>query len=52
MAFQGMTSYGDASSGTFGYVWRDDTVPEEFLTTGLDYDTLANADIYALVLIC
>jgi hypothetical protein len=52
MAFQGMTSYGDASGGTFGYVWRDDTVPEEFLTTGLDYDTLANADIYALVWIC
>jgi hypothetical protein len=53
LGIQGMTSYGeDPNGGTFGYVWRDDTVPEEFLTTSLDYDTLELADIWAVVWLC
>lgn len=53
LGIQGMTSYGeDPNGGSFGFVWRDDTVPEEFLTTSLDCDNLNLADIWAVVRLC
>lgn len=31
-------SYGeDSTGGDYGFLWRDDTVPSEFLTTALDW---------------
>jgi hypothetical protein len=53
LGIQGMTSYGeDPNGGNFGYVWRDNTVPTEFLTTGLDYDTFDQADVWTVVWLC
>jgi hypothetical protein len=49
----GVSSYGDASGGTFGYVWRDSTSnPPEFLTSALDYDNRNTADYQFYVSRC
>lgn len=53
LAVQGVSAWGeDPYGGTYGYVWRDDYYAEEFLTTGLDYDDLEYADIWAVVWTC
>lgn len=49
----GMSSYGeDPNGGTYGFVWRDDTVPEEYLSTALDFDGSDTPHVFTIVYAC
>jgi hypothetical protein len=49
----GMTSFGeDPNGGTYGFVWRDDVEPDEFLTTALDFDGSDTPHVFTIVYAC
>lgn len=53
LLIQGMSSYGeDPNGGTYGYVWRDDDLVDEFLTTGLDFDDTDTPHVWTVVWGC